>query len=48
MAVPFKGAYRAAAIVAVLHVIGCALTAWYVSAAEQTSGQAVLVWAIWA
>lgn len=45
--VPFKGAYRIAAIVAAIHFVLVALTAWYVSAAEQTSGQAVLVWAIW-
>jgi hypothetical protein len=45
--IPFKGAYRPAAIVAVIHLLCVALTAWYVSVAEQTSGQAVLVWAFW-
>jgi hypothetical protein len=44
---PFKGAYRIAAFVAAIHLVCVALTAWYVSAEEQTSGQAVLVWAIW-
>ena len=45
--IPFKGAYRIAALVAAVHVVGVALTAWYVSVAEQTSGQAGLVWAYW-
>jgi|HubBroStandDraft_1064217.scaffolds.fasta_scaffold1126486_1 hypothetical protein len=44
---PFKGAYRTATIVAAIHLVGVVLTAWYVSVAEQTSGQAVLVWALW-
>jgi hypothetical protein len=44
---PFKGAYRPAIVVAIFHLLGVILTAWYVSTAEQTSGQAVLVWALW-
>jgi hypothetical protein len=47
LSVPFKGAYRPATVVAVFHLFGVIFTAWYVSAAEQTSGQAVLVWALW-
>jgi hypothetical protein len=45
--IPFRGAYRIATIVAALHLLGVALTAWYVSTAEQSSGQAVMVWAFW-
>ena len=45
---PFRQTYRVAAIVAGTHLVGALLTAWYVSVAEQTSGQAVMVWAIWA
>ena len=44
---PFRGAYRIAAIVAAVHIVGAALTAWYVSAVEQTSGQAGMIWAFW-
>lgn len=44
---PFQGAYRTATIIAIAHVIGAALTGWYVSVAEQTSGQAPMIWAIW-
>ena len=45
--IPFQGAYRVAAIVAALHVVGAVLTAWYVSVASHTDGQAVLVWVYW-
>ena len=45
---PFRQAYRVASIVAGTHVVGAVLTAWYVSVAEQHSGQAVMVWAFWA
>ena len=45
--VPFKGAYRIAAIAATIHVACVALTAWYISGLEQTSGQAVLLWVPW-
>jgi hypothetical protein len=39
--------FRIAAIVALLHLVGVLLTAWYVSVQEQSSGQAVLVWVYW-
>ena len=45
---PFRQAYRVASIVAGTHLVGAVLTAWYVSVAEQHSGQAVMVWAFWA
>jgi hypothetical protein len=44
---PFQGTYRIAAIVAAVHVVGAALTAWYVSVAERTDGQAVMLWVYW-
>jgi hypothetical protein len=44
---PFKGAYRIAAVAAGIHLACVALTAWYVSALSQTSGQAVLLWVYW-
>jgi hypothetical protein len=44
---PFEGTYKIAGIVAAVHLVGVVLTAWYVSVASQTSGQAVLVWVYW-
>ena len=35
-------------MVAGVHLVGVLLTAVYVASASQTSGQAVLVWALWA
>ena len=35
-------------MVAGVHLVGVMLTAVYVAFASQTSGQAVLVWALWA
>ena len=48
MKLPFEGTFRAAGIAAALHLVGVCLTAAYVSIASESSGQAVLVWAIWA
>jgi hypothetical protein len=45
--IPFKGTYRTAAIIAIVHVAGAALTAWWVSVAAQTSGQAPMIWIVW-
>jgi len=45
--IPFKGAYRVALIVAAIHLVLVAITAWYISAAEQESGQTVLIWVYW-
>jgi hypothetical protein len=44
---PFEGSYRIAAAAAGVHIVLVVLTAWYVSVASQTSGQAVLVWIYW-
>ena len=47
MTVPFSGSHRIAATVAALHLVGALLTAWYVSVASASSGQAGLVWVFW-
>jgi hypothetical protein len=48
VALPFKGTHRIASVVAVLHLLGVLLTAWFVSIESRSSGQAELVWVIWA
>jgi hypothetical protein len=48
MKLPFEGTFRIAGTAAALHFVGACLTAAYVSVASESSGQAVMVWAVWA